>query len=106
MNILMNLGMNVVPARIKGSPWKRRVVIRVESAETQEYVSEHQGLEEVDVEEMVELNFIPSTVSEELRILHTYDKECSDKGFKFYQLAAVVCQKEQRIRSMCAVNVT
>ena len=47
-------------------------------------------LEEIDVEEMVELNFIPSTVSEELWILHICDNECSEEGFKFYQLAAVV----------------
>ena len=36
------------PSQAKAPPHKRRAVIRVESAETQDYASEHQGLEERD----------------------------------------------------------
>ena len=35
------------PARIKAPPQKRRSVVRVESAEAQDYVSRQQGLEEI-----------------------------------------------------------
>ena len=52
------------PARVKAPPQKRRAVIRVESAHTQDYVSEPHGLEETDEDEMEELSFIPTAVSE------------------------------------------
>ena len=38
-------------------------MIRVESAETQDYVSGQQGPEGMDTEEMEELSFIPSEVT-------------------------------------------
>ena len=50
------------PARVKAPPLKRRAVIRLESAETQDYGSELQLFEERDDEE--ELSFIPSAVCE------------------------------------------
>ena len=80
------------PARVKTPPQKRRAVIRVESAETQEYVSEQQGLEEIDVEEMEELSFVPSAVSEARWALHMCDNKCSREGFTFHQLAASVTE--------------
>ena len=46
------IGKEKSPARVEAPPQKRRAVIRVESADTQDYVSEPQGLEEIDVEEM------------------------------------------------------
>ena len=52
------------PARVIAPPQKRRAVIRVESAETQDYVSEPHGLEEIDDEEMEELSFMLGAVSE------------------------------------------
>ena len=39
------IGQEQSPARVKAPPQKRRAVIRVESAETQDYVSEPQWLE-------------------------------------------------------------
>ena len=50
------------PAQAKAPQQKRRAVIRVESTETQDDVSEPQELEERerDEEEMEELSFIPS----------------------------------------------
>ena len=62
----------------------------LESAETQDYVSEPQGLEGIDDEEMEELSFIPSAVSEPRLALHICDNKCNKEGFKFYQLAAIV----------------
>ena len=54
------------PARVKAPPQTRKAVIRVESAETQDYVSEQQGLDETEL-----LSFIPSAVSEPRWALHT-----------------------------------
>ena len=76
---------------MKAPPQKRSAVIRVESAETQHYVSKPQGLEEIDDEEVEELSFIPSAVSEPRWALHTCDNKCS-KGFKFHHLAATVVE--------------
>ena len=58
------VGKEQSPARVDAPPQKRREVVRVESAETQDYVSEPPGLEESDDEEIEELSFIPSAVSE------------------------------------------
>ena len=74
-------------------PQKRRAVIRVEAAKTQEYVSEPQGLEEIDDEEMEELSFILSAVSEPRWALHMCENKCSREGFTFCQLAAVVTEE-------------
>ena len=51
------IGKQQSPARVKAQPQKKRAVRCVESAETQDYVSEPQGLEEID-DEMEELTFI------------------------------------------------
>ena len=74
------------PARVKAPPQKRRTMIRVESKEVQDYVSEQQGHEEIDVQEMEELSFIPSAVSEPRWALHMSDNKCCKEAFKFYQL--------------------
>ena len=52
------------PTQVKAPPQKRRAVIRVKSAETQDNESEPQGVEVRDEGEMEELRFIPSAVSE------------------------------------------
>ena len=46
--------------RVKAPPQKRRAVRRVESAETEDYVSVQQGLEELGQEETEELGSVPS----------------------------------------------
>ena len=51
------------PCKPEAPPQKRRAVIRVESAETQDYVSESQWIEEENEEEMEELSFISGAVS-------------------------------------------
>ena len=51
-----------------------------------------QGLEGIDDEEMEELSFIPSALSEPRWALHMCDNECNEEGFKFYQLAAIVVE--------------
>ena len=51
------------PVRVKAPPPKRRAVIRVESAETQDYVSGQQGFEDLGQEEAEELGSVPSAVS-------------------------------------------
>ena len=65
----------------------------MESAETQDYASEPQGFEEIDDEEMKELSFLPSAVSEPRWALHVWDNKCNKEGFKFYQLAAFVTEE-------------
>ena len=45
---VQEMGKQQSPAQVKAQPKKRRAVIRVESAETQDYVSEPQGLRERD----------------------------------------------------------
>ena len=67
-------------------------MIRVESAETQDYVSEPQRLEEIDDEEMKELSFIPSAASEPRWAMHMCDNKCNKEGFKLYHLAAIVVE--------------
>ena len=64
------------------SPARVQAVIRVQSAEPQDHVSEPQGLEEIDDEEMEELSFIPSAVSEPRCALHMCDNKCSKEGFQ------------------------
>ena len=69
------IGKEQKSTQVKAPPQTRRAVIRVESAETQDKVSEPQGFEEIDDEEMMgELSFIPSAVSEPGWALHRCDK--------------------------------
>ena len=58
------------PVRGKAPPQKRTAVTRVESADTQDYLSGQQGLEELGQEEIEELSFVPSAVSEPQLALH------------------------------------
>ena len=46
-----------------------------------------------DEEEMEELSFVPSAVSEPRWSLHVCDNKCREKGFTFFQVAAVVSQE-------------
>ena len=71
-----DIGKEQSPARAKAPAQKRRAVIRVESAETQDYVSESKGPEGSDDEEMEELSFIPSAVSESRWALRMCDNRC------------------------------
>ena len=64
----------------------------MDSAETQDYVSEFQGVEERDEEEAKDSSFIPSAVSEPRWTLHMC--EGREEGFRFYQLAAIVVEEE------------
>ena len=78
------IGNEQSPARVKAPPQKRRAVIRVESAETQDYASETQ--------EMEEFSFFPSAVNEPRWAVHMCDNKCNKEGNKFYQLAAIVVE--------------
>ena len=78
VNTLKKLGTSRVP---KAPPQKRRAVIRVESAETQDYVPEPQ--------EMEEFSFFPSAVNEPRWAVHMCNNKCNKEGNKFYQLAAI-----------------
>ena len=46
-----------------------------------------------DEEEMEELSFVPSAVSEPRWALHICDNKCREKGFTFFQVAAIVSQE-------------
>ena len=63
-------------------PQKTNVVVRQESAETQDYVS----CQDMDVDgdtSLEELGFVPSAVGDLLRVKHMCDKKSRDKRFKF-----------------------
>ena len=75
----------------------------MKSAETEEHVS---GLEELGQEEIEELSFVPSAVSEPRWVLHMCDNKCREEGFKCFQLAAMSQKEEQLTRTTCARNVT
>ena len=77
------IGNEQSPAGVKAPPQKRRAVIRVESAETQDYVSEPQEME---------FSFFPSAVNEPRWAVHMCDNKCNKEGNKFYQLAAIVVE--------------
>ena len=77
---------------VKAPPQKERTVIRAESAETQDYISGVQGLVELGQEEIEELSFVPSAVSEPQWGLHTCDNRCREEGFKFFQSAVIVTE--------------
>ena len=97
---LKEIGKEQSPERVKSPPQKRRAVTRVESAETQDCVSEPQGHEQRDEEEMEELSFIPSTVSKQHWALHMCDNKCRKAGFKFHQLAALVTEEGGAARTI------
>ena len=81
------------PVKVKTPPQKRRAVIRVGSAETEECVSGQQGLEELGAGEVEELSSVPSAVSEPQWALHISDNKCREEGFKFFQLSAIVTEE-------------
>ena len=61
---VQEMGKQQSPAQVKAQPKKRRAVIRVESAETQDYVSEPQGLRERETRRRDGgVSFISSAVS-------------------------------------------
>ena len=89
--VMCEIGAEQQLVRVKAPPQKRRAVIRVESVETQDYVSGQQGLEELGQEETEELGFVPSAVSEPQWALHMCDK-CREESFTFFQLVTIVTE--------------
>ena len=78
---------------------KRRAVVRVESAETQDCVSAlplasylDQKVEVEDEKNIEELSSVPSAVSEPRWALHMCDNKCGTEGFRFLEMAAVVSE--------------
>ena len=94
------------PARVKPPPQTRRTVIRAESVETQDYVSEPQGLEGIGDEEMEELSFIPSAASRDgpctCATTHAMKRVSSATNLRPLWSK----KEEQRTRSTKASNVT
>ena len=80
-------------------------MIRVESAKTQEYVSafplaicmkqKNGGGEEMD-----ELSFVPSAVSDPRWALHMWNNKCREKGFQFFQIAAIVSKERDAAHTL------
>ena len=85
----------------KCSPKKRRAVIRVESEETQDCVLERRSYGDVSQEEVEEVGFVPSALSEPRGVVHWCDNQCSEDGFRFNQIGAMV-----REQSICASGAT
>ena len=89
-------------------PQKRRAVIRVESAETQDYVSAHpltscmeQKMEAEDEKDMEELSFVPSAVREPRWTLHMCDCQCGEEGFEFFETAAIATEHAINLCKQC-----
>ena len=55
-------------------------------------------MEAENEEEMEELSFIPSAVSEPRRALHICDIKCRAKGFKFFAIAGIVTEEAHTIK--------
>ena len=66
---------------------QKRIVIRVESEKTQEYVREAKSPKQEEVEERI---FVPSAVSVPPKMMFRCDKQCSEKSLGYWQLASVV----------------
>ena len=64
----------------------KRTVIRVESEETQDYVTEGRSSEK----EEEERTFLSSAASVPLKPLFRCDRQCSEKTPSYWQLASVV----------------
>ena len=81
------------PERSKAPPQKRRAVIRVESAETQDCVSGQQAFEAFSQEQTEELGFVPSAVSGPQWALQMCDNRCREESFSFFHLAAILTEE-------------
>ena len=55
--------------------------------------------EDVGQEEVEELGLVPTAVSEPLWAEHMCDNKCSEQGFKFFQLAAIVTEEAGAVRT-------
>ena len=86
--------------RVEAQPQKRRAVIRVESEETQDYVMERRSCGYPSQEEVEEIGCVPSVVSEPLWALYLCDNECSEQGFKYFQLVAIVSEEGGAVRTV------
>ena len=93
--------------QVEAPPQQRRAVIRVESAGTQDYVSAlplkchlDQKMEAEDEENMEEPSSVPSAFSETRRALHMCDNKCGAKGFKFFEIAALVSDEGGAARTI------
>ena len=96
--------------KVKAPPQKRRAVARAESVETQDYVAAppltsclEQKIEAEDQKTMEEVSFVPSAVREPRWVLDMFDDKCTTKGFKFFEIAAVVSEKREACRTRSAV---
>ena len=87
-------------SQAKAPPQKRRAVMRVGSAETQDFVSAPEWIEEEHEEKMEELSFIPIAVSDPRWALHMCDNECREESFKFCYFVANVTQEGEATRTI------
>ena len=88
--------------QVKAPPKKRKAVVWVESAETQDDVSARpwtsrmeQGMETENEEDMEELSFLPSAVSEPRWALQICANKCRAKGLKFLEISANVSDAQR-----------
>ena len=76
-------------ARVEVQGPKRRTMIRVESEETQDYVRQKFTYEDFSQEDVNEISFMPSALSEPRGAIHWCDNQCSEQGF----IAAMVTEE-------------
>ena len=72
---------------------KRRLVIRVESEETQDHVLERRRYGDVSQEEVEEIDFVLSASSEPRGAVHWCENQCSGHGFKFNQIGTMATEE-------------
>ena len=80
-------------ARVEVQLPRRKAVMRVESEETQRYVRKRFAHEDFSQKEVEEIGFVPSALSEPRGAIHWCDNRCSEKGFRFNQIAAMVTEE-------------
>ena len=51
-------------------------------------------------EEIEEIGFVPSAVSEPLWALHLCDNQCREQGFKFHQIAGIVTEEAGAVHTI------
>ena len=86
-------------ARVEVQGPKRRV-IRVESAETQDFVRERLAHEEINQEEADEMGFVPSAFSELRGAFYWCDNRCSDEALKCMQIASTVIEEGGEVHTI------
>ena len=74
----------------------KRMVVRGESEETQDYICETLS---ISPEEAEELAFVPSAISEPRGAIYFCDNRCSENAIRYWQFASVAVEEGEETRT-------